>query len=116
MSCRWDAYCLDCQESAGLENGWNHASDDVLALCKHAHFLAQIRPRLGGNFELMRWSSEVPLDWFAKHAQHRLVPRDEYGRCLDECGASFACAGCGHRERCHRKTGHDGDHGKERDA
>jgi hypothetical protein len=53
--------------------------------------------------------------WFAKHAGHRVVVRDEYGGIMGDCGSWFGCDVCGHKgKRCVLPEGHDGEHSDKR--
>ena len=119
MSCDWDVWCLDCEEGLGLSD-WNHKSDAMLDIIRARDALAalaDVRPdAYASGFEY--WGSYkdlVPVGFFAKHRGHRLIPRDEYGQCLDECGETIVCSHCKlGNSRCRLPEKHEGPHAAER--
>lgn len=124
MSTDWDVYCRTCNEEYGFGDA-NRRDAEMRALAKHAAAIAAIgrildevgqeSPVLAGALRLHTSCivyGDPPLNtsWFAKHAGHDLVARNEYGRCDDECGEWFDCAGCRHRAACSLPKGHAGEH------
>lgn len=117
MSCDWDVYCIDCDKEMGLQD-WNHASDEVARVIAARDSLAAVYRALGDD---VRVSLEydhrfVFTKFLADHEGHRLIPRDEYGECLDECGARFKCNACGHSKMCRRREKHAGEHSEKREG
>lgn len=117
MSADWDVYCLDCEEGAGIENA-SCMAVEMMALCRKAAALAELMDLAedidGFELKIAPYAS-VPVSWFLVHAKHRLVPRDEYGRCLDDCGESIRCDCCGSLgRRCRLPMGHEGPHSANR--
>lgn len=111
MSCDFDVFCLDCNANLGLQD-WNRRSNEVQALIANAPAIAALAPLARSGFTLEHFDRNVPIEFFAKHLGHRLLPRDEYGGFLDECGAQFACLGaCGnHWLTCRLVRDHEGQH------
>lgn len=125
MSTNWDVWCLDCENGHGFFEAYHQ---DALMIG-----LAKMGPALGAFAKTMRAIKAIPdayvdpylalayeqlkinLDWFEVHATHRLVARDEYGRCVDECGKTFTNCSCKTPHRCRRSEGHDGGCSEERE-
>lgn len=66
-------------------------------------------------FEVMvqdkdRFVDPFDVAWFAKHAGHDLVVRDEYGAFVDECSEWLFCECCGRHQRCRHPKNHEGVH------
>lgn len=113
MSTDWDLYCCDCDEELGAPSSW---PDRYVVLSSAADLLAELAPHANRADLIVELSrQQVNLDWFVKHRGHRLVPRNEYGQCFDECGKDFRCGSCGHSKRCRRKKDHEGEHSEKRD-
>jgi hypothetical protein len=120
MSCYWDVRCLDCGEDLGIDNA-NHAVELMRSLVAHAKTLAALDPfvkEVGRTGHFIDFSfgcgSSLHTAWFVKHADHRLVGVNEYGRLDDECGTRISCPTCGKDDHCRRLAGHDGDHSHKR--
>lgn len=119
MSERWEVYCLDCKDSHDLPYS-NHQPEVARHVIKYAKALSALAPiqdtlgRTGLSVGIE--GNPVCLEWLTKHADHRLVPRNEYGVCNDECGEYFDCRTCEHRQACHRKRGHEGPHSNKREG
>lgn len=115
MSTDWDVHCLDCDVQCGIENG---RCVEMVALARPESAVAiGALARLRGEVDVelkcdWKW---VDVAWFETHATHRLIARNEYGECFDECAAYFRCDACGHQKKCHRPENHTGDHGERRD-
>lgn len=130
MSCDWDVHCLDCESDHGFYDA-NHQD-------KLMRELAKLGPTIKKMCELMSVLDDLgrpPLNlycepriqlddggrlrlaarWWVEHGDHRLVARDEYGRCDDECGEFYNCDSCGTSKCCRRTKNHDGDHADKRD-
>lgn len=133
MSCDWDVYCLDCKSEHGFYD-CNHQDKLMRELAKLGPRIKKICELMvgpGGLDDLGRpplnlyCEPRIQLDdggrlrlaakWWVEHGDHRLVARDEYGRCDDECGELFHCNSCGSSKCCQRMKGHDGDHKDKRD-
>lgn len=121
MSCSWDVWCLDCEDGAGLDE--NHSPDLMLAIIRHVHAFAALAEAFDDlqadshavAYPTLRVRGDhayVHPQWFAKHHTHRLVPRDEYGHCLDECEVRFRCCGCDRDDHCRLPKGHEGPHNR----
>jgi hypothetical protein len=124
MSCDWDLFCLDCNEAHGFDD-LNHWDDTLALVAKHGPALADACAALLSLREACRveetgaWRIElelnlrtyarVNLEWFVKHGRHRILPKDEYGRLLDECGKYYTCPACKTQKKCRRTTNHGGD-------
>jgi hypothetical protein len=117
MSNNWDVYCLDCESEHGFDgmNGLESLMHQIIADAPVCAELSKIARRLN-LVEVQAkagWNDgRVRLDWFEKHAAHRLIPRDEYGRFSGECGERFTCGECGDEFWCHAPKGHAGAHRK----
>ena len=115
MSTDWDVYCLDCDDSLGLDGTKKAVSiliDDGPALSQ----LFESFGRLSSlDIEVSVYGRPIVLSWFGKHGKHRLIAKDEYGHLDDECGARFKCGHCFVDSYCKRARGHDGDHANRRD-
>jgi hypothetical protein len=115
MSTDWDVYCLDCDESLGL----NGTKSSVLVLIGDGPSLSELfesfknLPNL--DIEISVYGRQVSRSWFAQHGKHRLIAKDEYGHLDDECGARFQCGHCDAQSTCKRVRGHGGDHASRRD-
>lgn len=122
MSCDWNVKCLDCNEITDFSDA-NHATDLMLSLIKNAKGLAVVHDVISmicaetsyAYYEGMRISSHrIPTEFFAKHHDHKMVPINEYGECLDECAERYKCACCETTLKCCLPTGHEGAHSKVR--
>lgn len=105
MSCDWDVFCVDCQESLGIDNA-NHRDELMRWLVLQRDVIAAIPGWLSVEYDDYR----IDTQWFAKHAGHRLSPRDEYGYLDTQCRDDSICAHCGHRGHCLLEDGHEGEH------
>lgn len=112
MSTDWNIYCRTCDEEHSFDDA-NHMEDDMAALIDCARSIADLAPLLANDrvghkieFTLGRHGS-IDAAWFAAHLGHELVPRDEYGRCSDQCGKRVRCAGCRVSHLCTFKPGHE---------
>ena len=116
MSTHWDIYCVDCDDSLGLNRSGatNHAEDTLADLLGHREALAAMA--VVGDVNAV-WRDTVYLDasWFALHREHALAVQSEYGYLLCDCREVYKCPTCGTWEQCRRETGHDGDCAKVRD-
>ena len=108
MSCDWDVWCTTCDVGLGLD--WSHGEHACLALIEQRDELAHMASLNLLDIDVRVNGSHIDIGWFARHAGHALVPRDEYGRLFGQCGLDFGCPTCKHSERCRRPKGHDGDH------
>lgn len=116
VSCDWRIWCLDCEEENYFSDA-NHQEELMRKLIEQAPAIVAFAPALralGGDVKFETYYGSVDPDWFEKHAGHRLVPRDEYGRCLDECGTRTTCSACEHPDRCRLPTKHEGEHSPKR--
>lgn len=104
MSEDWNVHCLDCNETEHF-NDANHRDDLMAALCRHAKAIAALAPLFKdpgnwlGALEFRTSWGPVDVDWFVKHAGHRLVPISEYGGFMDQCPEYVDCV-CGRSQRC----------------
>lgn len=122
MSCDWSLHCLDCDETLRF-NDLNHWDEQMSALAKSGPAIAAFAPVIEALYKAgasptlhLAWSrAEIDFKWFVVHGSHRLVPIDEYGRCLDECGVIFTCGACQHEQKCRRKQKHEGQHDHRRE-
>ena len=133
MSCDWDVYCLDCKKEHGFDDA-NH--DDKLMrelskigpqlkkLCELMAPLVALRkpplnlyvnPSIVLNSNSDSHAHPLIASWWIEHGDHRLIARDEYGRCDDECDFYFRCGECGSSKCCKRAKGHTGEHKDKRD-
>lgn len=115
MSTDWNIECMDCRDVLRFSDA-NHRSDLMQALIAHAPAIAAFN-ELACDERI--WTLDIStgygcLDtgWFKTHLGHRLVPVNEYGSYLDECGEEFKCS-AGEIHRCHRPK-HDGDDHRQR--
>lgn len=110
MSLHWSLRCVDCGSSHDFGDT-NHRQRLMQDLCGHAHAIgacaalgraiepfAELRVDAGSSLRL-------DVAWFERHAAHRLVPVDEYGRLLGECRTWGV-----HDATCRLPDGHAGDH------
>jgi hypothetical protein len=133
VSCDWDVYCLDCESEHGFSN-CNHEDKLMRELAKLGPRLkklcelmpildslsdppcsAYVCPRITLDADVIHPRRWLHAAWWIEHGGHRLVARDEYGRCDDECGEHFSCGECGSSKCCRRMKGHDGEHKDKRD-
>ncbi len=101
---------MDCEDSAPISDA-NHADRAMLDIIANRDAIAALAP-VGAEVKILGYW--ISPEWFAKHAGHRLIPRDEYGRCLDECGKDMRCGACPATYRCRLPEKHDGDCKRER--
>lgn len=126
MSCDYDVYCIDCDDAHGFRDA-NHEDRLMAGLCKLGPQIAAVAPLMRAidaiegaiyiDAHLHLQHDRYPIDfaWFEVHGNHRLLVRDEYGRCTDECAEYYQCETCAHRKCCRRTKGHDGGHSDKRD-
>lgn len=124
MSCDWDVYCLDCNQEHGFD-GANHCDGEMADLCavgpkiRKLFLLLRDLPLLQNHTLVPEGLSDRhrldPAFWIA-HGEHRIVPRDEYGRILGECSQQLACdrCGCSQHVRCVLPANHEGGHSPKR--
>jgi hypothetical protein len=114
VSCDWDVWCVDCDEAVTRFCDANHREELMAALVRHAPAIAALAPLVN---DADAYSIDLTTSWgridpasFAAHAGHKLKPRDEYGRWLDQCHGYVKCADerCGHQRQCSLKLGHEG--------
>jgi hypothetical protein len=118
VSTDWNIWCLDCKsEHRFCDANWRE--QDMFTFIRHAKAIGALAP-LASEADLfeLRWTyGNLDPHWFAKHADHQLVPRNEYGNFLEQCDAEFVCCprSCVGRQHCRRLPGHEGDHSSERE-
>jgi len=79
VSCYWDLHCVDCGETWDLE--MNHAGETLHKVCAHAKELAALTWLDEVDVNLDFYGGRmVPIAWFARHKDHRVLPLNEYGR------------------------------------
>jgi hypothetical protein len=106
MSTTWDIRCRTCKDDLGLEE---HGEGGIFDLIAAAKSLAALPAGFGLSVE-SDCGSHLDLDWFRKHAEHDLIPINEYGRESGQCGDRVRCECCGTYNRCRRPDKHEGDH------
>jgi hypothetical protein len=81
MGTSYDVYCCDCESRPELGDGGDVRRSQAEAIFELAPLLAQFaRASARGHDVLMRVCGvQIPLDWFAEHAAHKLALRSEYG-------------------------------------
>lgn len=107
MSTSWDLYCRDCDAELGMSHRW---PGDVVSIWKRAEHLAALH-ELGDAVDLrvpLANDAHGLLEFAARHLNHDVIPRNEYGDCFDECTTTVTCAECGAPYRCRLKEGHEG--------
>jgi len=106
MSTYWNLYCRTCDDE---EEIWaNHAEGRLAELIALKHSFAAVYEQIGSidiplndNFHIYgERGSTVPLEWFHKHHDHEIVPRNEYGQCADTCSRWTDCPTCGRSNVC----------------
>lgn len=116
VSCDWNIYCRTCDETHAF-NDANRLEAEMHVLIKYAAQIAALAPvqnECGVDVQFGFYSyGSIEPSWFARHLGHDLVPRDEYGRCADQCAEDVVCEHCGHRSRCARKLNHLGSHAQD---
>lgn len=115
MSCHWDVYCADCEESTHMDDT-NHKEELCAWLAANAkrlrEFASLFRTSPWSEAELKLDFTHIPLSFFEKHGDHRVFAQDEYGEFSGKCGVRFKClGGCGHTSYCALPNGHGGEHG-----
>lgn len=118
MSTYWDVHCRTCDEGLGLYLNheeetmhWLISQRDALAAFGRDFDRAGASGRWGYGEVRLGDDASVDCEWFAKHAGHDLVPRDEYGGYADRCGHYWVkCGECGKQSRCLLPLGHSGEH------
>lgn len=112
MSTDWNVYCRTCDDVHSFSDA-NHMDRDMVALIRHAEDIAALAPLLADEhvghrieFTLGSYGTIDPA-WFKAHLGHDLVPRDEYGRCLDQCSERWTCTFCKKAHWCTLKPGHE---------
>lgn len=112
MSTDWNVHCIDCNDTHTF-NDANHCDDDMVAICKHAAAIAALAPLLSDtrhvDIQLRTAYGRIDVQWFARHAGHRLAPISEYGHLMGQCSGRVTCS-CGSSKRCALDVVHDGDH------
>lgn len=116
MSCDWDVRCLDCKSDLGISNA-NHAVGLMRAIVAHAKVIGALVPfmkeaDLAGYFVDLTFGdgTRINAEWLAQHADHHLVPVDEYGVLDGACGVRVVCPECNRDDVCRLPKGHSGDH------
>jgi hypothetical protein len=133
MSTAWDVYCLDCKSDADFYDAdRQHALMQALAklgpqikkICEAMAPLEALdkppssiycNPRVVLNADSPSRLWPLDTSWWIQHGDHRLVARDEYGRCDDECGEWYQCSECKTSKCCRRMKGHANGHGEMRE-
>lgn len=121
MSTGWDVYCVDCDEFLGLsKDNWNHAEEWIWSICADRLVLKEMavafaktkRSRYAIEVLCGRFSANESMDmeFFVKHGDHNLAPRNEYGHVSGMCGEYFRCPACDLTHSCVLLKGHDGNH------
>ena len=117
MSTEWDVYCVNCERCAGFED--NHGRDRMRAYIEKRATL-EAAAALGRDLKSLGLmglevahcgGGSFPVWFFAEHAGHKLVPRDEYGSLDGECAKRVRCATCSALHWCKRPKDHEGDCG-----
>jgi hypothetical protein len=88
MSCDWSVYCKTCNETHDFTDA-NHQKDLMLVLITHARAIAGLSPLMQDNrtfadISLTTSYGTIDVEWFRRHLEHELVPRDEYGNIAAE--------------------------------
>jgi hypothetical protein len=123
MSTDYDVYCLDCDSSAGFYDA-NHQFELMREVAKHGPFLGAacrfllelgVSANQRSTYELKVGSYGtahymVDFEWWAKHGDHRLVSRSEYGECDNDCYEYYRCGSCQTSLHCLLPKGHEGPH------
>lgn len=111
MSTDWNVYCVDC-DSTERFNDANHAVDLMRILIKHAKAIGALDALVSEygiySVELRTPYGNVSTSWFKEHADHRLIPRNEYGGYDDDCNKRVKCADCDVGFTCVRVVNHEG--------
>ena len=113
MSTSWDVRCIDCGEDAGV-----HASREpirlyeIQSILQDAHKIALLRG-VDSDLTLRLIDVVIPIEFFTKHAGHKLRPVSEYGEVDGTCAKDFTCGHCGSRlGQCDKDIGHSDPCGK----
>lgn len=119
MSCYWDIYCKTCDECL-VDCNVNHGEEDLLRVCldviPRLIGLAKLLPGLEVSLESLGVFSTCGNERFLRlgiligHEDHVILPKNEYGAYVAECGESRKCPTCGGEVICRAKRGHPGDH------
>lgn len=97
MGTNWDIRCIDCGTDAGVSGNYDPIhQDEIQEILEHAAKFAALRG-IGNDFVVTRIGVDVPFEWLAEHAGHRLRPVSEYGDVDGTCAKEFKCAHCGSR-------------------
>jgi hypothetical protein len=111
MSCDWNIFCLDCEETERF-NDANHQVDLMRDIIKAAPGIAALAPYWkylkNHDVELNTHYGHINVEFFAKHATHRLVPRSEYGEIDGTCAKDVRCP-CKRNHYCVLPKEHAGD-------
>lgn len=110
MSTYWNVCCFECGSEAGcLFECSVHREDLMIAVCEGARSLAKIAKVATASGLDVRLDTSIggaDLEWFLQHAEHMIVPIDEYGQFRNLCGVRMPDG-----RTCDRQRGHaDGDH------
>lgn len=84
MSRDWYIHCKTCHDTLEFSDA-NHATELMRVLIAHAPAIAALAPLIDDprtfyavELHAGRW--RIDVNWFADHAQHEIVPIDEYGK------------------------------------
>lgn len=116
MSTHYDVYCDDCKEFMGLQrdsstNGGKGALQSLIKNRKEFLAIHKLQSELHHTIDvdvtIGYGAQKLDLEFFEKHARHKLRPRSEYER--DKCDQDYVCS-CGYEHACVLDTGHEGNH------
>lgn len=115
MSTDWTLYCRSCADAGPWDQG---REDSLLELWRHRGVIVELSKAMDSvyrvgpmDFSITFWGSSSPtetLAWIVQHADHFVVPRDEYGRFSDQCPKQTECPCCDTRFSCDAGVGHEG--------
>ena len=113
MSTDWNIRCVECDDVHQFSDA-NHQEAMMLKLIRHRDAIAALAPLFSephtrDDITFRLYYGHIDPVWFAKHAGHKLVPHDEYGRDLNQCQDRVRCD-AGHSHDCTLPDGHDGPH------
>ncbi len=134
MSTAWNVLCLTCEEKEKEgrrlqsfypvlpANGHDYTLSGAQDLIDAAELFAAFAERrhalhLRVSFFQVRQDHGTAIDvrWFLEHRGHHLIPRDEYGVCLGECGSQRGFPRDGTDAICRRPAKHAGAHSERRE-
>lgn len=111
MSTDWDVWCRDCNEAVTDFCDANHREPEMWEIIAAQPQLAALGAVAPGPY--ISWDGSDTLTFrpgpFAKHVDHKLEPRNEYGAWASQCPEYVKCA-CGSHRRCTLPVKHDGAH------